>query len=364
VGTYNGQLFSWSTQGGLEQYQTYSVASMNDLQVLADSSLLITNKTKWSGPTFQNLNWDQRINARSLSQNPEGKVAYGGMHGWGLVRIGQNEAVSEYVSYDISRVFSLDFQGNDSLWIGTEEGLFLSLDTVVQNMSGVFPETQIRITDIEPMADGSVMVGTKGRGVLWLNPQRGSLQIIEKPLINSNFVKCIAISPEGDLWVGTNRGVNRFTDFRHQVLESSLSLTQAEGLASEEILDIEFFENAVWFATSRGLCFLDETGSDPEPKIPQLHILGVEQEDSLWTINDNLQFSQEQHDLTFHFLGLFYQSPERVNYRFRLVGYDETWQTTQNREAAYTNLPPGNYIFEVQTLNQFGTKPSTLNQIV
>ncbi|MEM1218300.1 MAG: histidine kinase [Bacteroidota bacterium] len=359
IGTYNGQLFSWSEAMSLRQYKTNTIASMNDLESLSDTSLLVTNKALWSGNSFVGIPFDQKINSKSLSLNSEGVVAYGGMHGWGTFQLEGTEVIPLHVSYNLSRVFSLEFQGTDSLWIGSDDGLFLSIDSTVQDLSLVFPATKIRITDIQPLSDGSVLVGTKGEGVLWLNPHTGAFRTIEKPLINSNFIKCLAVSPDGDLWIGSNRGVNWFSDFQNLGLESPMSLSSAEGLRSEEILDMEFFEGAVWFATSRGLCLLDDRVQEPALSTPQLHILGVELQDSLRSIGPDLKFSHTQTDLTFHFIGLFYQSPERVNYQFRLLGYDDDWQTTQNRQAAYTNLPPGNYTFEVQTLDPFRANPST-----
>jgi len=43
------------------------------------------------------------------------------------------------------------------------------------------------------------------------------------------------------------------------------------------------------------------------------------------------------------------RSQERIRFRYRLIGFDHEWiEALQNRVANYTNLPPGQYQFQVQ----------------
>ena len=52
------------------------------------------------------------------------------------------------------------------------------------------------------------------------------------------------------------------------------------------------------------------------------------------------------HSLAISFAALDLNSPERMRYRYRLVGEDATWQEGgSRREATYTRLPPGKYTF-------------------
>lgn len=44
------------------------------------------------------------------------------------------------------------------------------------------------------------------------------------------------------------------------------------------------------------------------------------------------------------------QAPDRTRYRHRLVGLESDWQPPDSRrEASYTNLPPGDYVFELES---------------
>jgi signal transduction histidine kinase len=65
---------------------------------------------------------------------------------------------------------------------------------------------------------------------------------------------------------------------------------------------------------------------------------------------------------------LSFVSPEKVTFRYRLVGYDKAWlDAGTRREAFYTNLPPGNFEFRVEARNADGvwsTQPGLLRFIV
>jgi signal transduction histidine kinase len=55
------------------------------------------------------------------------------------------------------------------------------------------------------------------------------------------------------------------------------------------------------------------------------------------------------------FACLSFSSPENVNFRYRLVGFDEGWiEAGAQRSAAYPRLPAGSYRFEVMACNSSG----------
>lgn len=62
-------------------------------------------------------------------------------------------------------------------------------------------------------------------------------------------------------------------------------------------------------------------------------------------------------DIAFAFAALSYQDPRSVMIRYRLHGYDRRWKALADgapRQANYTNLPPGDYTFEVRAANNAG----------
>ncbi|SMD08727.1 Two component regulator propeller [Pedobacter africanus] len=58
--------------------------------------------------------------------------------------------------------------------------------------------------------------------------------------------------------------------------------------------------------------------------------------------------------ISIDFTVLDYRLGDKQDYAYRLVGFDEEWRDVKNqRKATYTNLPPGNYKFEVKSMNGY-----------
>ena len=72
-------------------------------------------------------------------------------------------------------------------------------------------------------------------------------------------------------------------------------------------------------------------------------------------LTDKLELAPGKNDLEFHYAGLSYATPERVRFKYKLEGYDRDWVDANDRRVAYyTNIPPGNYRFQVIACNNDG----------
>lgn len=60
------------------------------------------------------------------------------------------------------------------------------------------------------------------------------------------------------------------------------------------------------------------------------------------------EFSADENHFTFQITGLWFKQPERVRYRYRLIGYDANWAVTKNNEIVFSKLDPGPYTFVLQ----------------
>jgi len=59
--------------------------------------------------------------------------------------------------------------------------------------------------------------------------------------------------------------------------------------------------------------------------------------------------------LEFHFTALAFAAPERLEFAYRLGGFDPGWVPAgPQRVAQYTNIPPGRYEFRVRVRNRGG----------
>ncbi len=74
-----------------------------------------------------------------------------------------------------------------------------------------------------------------------------------------------------------------------------------------------------------------------------------------YSLPENLSLAYNNNFLTFNYTGITQKSPEKVKYKYKLEGIDESWSGISNRtEAPYGNLPEGNYLFRVKAMNSEG----------
>ena len=70
---------------------------------------------------------------------------------------------------------------------------------------------------------------------------------------------------------------------------------------------------------------------------------------------EEIVLSYWQNDISFDYVGLHYANPSKNRYAFKLENYEEEWRYVDElRIATYTNLDPGEYIFQVKGSNNDG----------
>ncbi|MEE9572134.1 MAG: ATP-binding protein, partial [Candidatus Neomarinimicrobiota bacterium] len=68
---------------------------------------------------------------------------------------------------------------------------------------------------------------------------------------------------------------------------------------------------------------------------------------------EQIDLTYEDYVLSFEFASLDFHVPEKINYLYKMEGFDKDWNQTgaSRRYATYTNLDPGDYIFKVKRAN-------------
>jgi hypothetical protein len=70
-------------------------------------------------------------------------------------------------------------------------------------------------------------------------------------------------------------------------------------------------------------------------------------------VKNGHSFRYNENNLSFYYSGLYYSQPTRIQYQYRLEGYDKNWVNTKDRIKNFPQLPPGTYTFKVRvSLNQ------------
>jgi len=123
-------------------------------------------------------------------------------------------------------------------------------------------------------------------------------------------------------------------------------------------------DGVVWLATSQGLAWIDSRHLRRNPWPPQVFVRALSANEQPMPLRAALALPKGTTRLQIAYTATSLTAPERMRFRFRLDGVDETWRDAgTRREAFYTNLRPGQYRFRVIAANNDGvwnTRGATL----
>jgi diguanylate cyclase (GGDEF)-like protein len=303
---------------------------------------------------------------------------------------------------DFVRAILEDREGN--LWVGTENGLCRRTGGHFENL-GPGPMTK-PIFSISQDREGAVWVSTFGAGLVRWKDGQAKTYTTRDGLPN-DVVRFANEDGDGDLWVGTDAGLalrdgERFRSFTsrdglpdealHQLLEDGTGglwfgsnrgiftlrkpqvLDVARGLAPRLIATLldtadgmrtsecngDFMpagartrDGRLYFPTVKGLAMVDAAHLPQKREAPPVVVERASCDGRPFVGGAVLAPGGEKIEI--RYAALTFLSPNRVRFKYKLLGFDRDWTDVGNRrEAFYTNLRPGRYVFQVQGANADG----------
>jgi signal transduction histidine kinase/CheY-like chemotaxis protein len=154
------------------------------------------------------------------------------------------------------------------------------------------------------------------------------------------------------VFIGTNNGLYKYRSdtggLKHYGLRDGFLGVETNGNAVGYD-----HEGGIWFGTVRGAVRYDSSFESVNALPPQLHLTGVSVHLKPVEIVSSATFRYDQNHITFEFVGVSLKNADKVLYECRLLGADrEPVVTTNRRFITYSNLPPGEYTFQVRARNE------------
>ncbi|WP_221285227.1 sensor histidine kinase [Haloferula luteola] len=272
----------------------------------------------------------------------------------------------------ITEFSTLAIGDQDQVFAGTTDGRVLELQgDHFRSLDLPKSAAGRRISAIYPATPEELWVTTIGAGLFLRKDQVWHPFGASCGLPDERLTAMVA-TPDQSFWFGSLGGIlsaSRQSLLRHLEHPSSqprwLRLDRSDGLVTRECVGgsqpgawVEP-SGTIWFPTSSGLAGVEPAQLGLQEDPPSLQFRSVE-------INGSpVPVSSLQHGeitagpghvrLNFSYIGICLSAPEKVTYRVRLVGIDDTFQLLGNRrEIAYESVPPGNYRFDVIAINGDG----------
>lgn len=279
-----------------------------------------------------------------------------------------------------------DRDGN--VWAGTQAaGLNRVRDRKVQVLRKADGLPSDEVSSLYVDAEGVLWVGTRVGGLACLR-QGTWKQFSTKDGLVSNHIGCVIEDGLGYLWIGSNAGLMRVA--RKSLLERMpgarqpldvRSFGRPDGLPTRECAQgsqpgaAHGRDGRLWFPTQKGLVSVDPSKITSNTNPPPVNIESVVvdgQEQGLTAIRSrqlsSLTLSPRREHLEIAYTSLNLASPERAQFRYRLIGHESDWvDAGDSRVVHYSKLPPGEYQFQVKAANEDGiwsVSPAELTIVV
>ena len=233
---------------------------------------------------------------------------------------------------------------------------------------GQLPGNQL-ISMVHDPADPDFMwIGSMGSGLIKFNKRTSRCRIYTtKDGLPNNTVYAITAGINGRLWCSSNKGIFSFDPQTEKIR----SFTSKDGLPCDEFNRFHFLQlpdNRLTFGGVSGYAIFDpfkipQDRFQPATVLTGLRINnmpvdpGTPGSPIAQAINslDKLELPYNQNFLTFEFAALEFNITEKLQYRYMLQGFDNSWiNAGTDNIAAYTNIPPGGYTFLINATNTAG----------
>ncbi|MEL6538266.1 MAG: two-component regulator propeller domain-containing protein [Bacteroidota bacterium] len=335
------------TYDGLFQYQQGKVKEIGPELGLGDGrirDMLIRDGETWVGTRSGLYVWDgdsvfipeyleplSKIFVLSMMEDTEGNIWISansdGLFRWDGEQI-QHFTYEDGLGSEV--IFRMVQDQSGAIWMGTTAGLTRYQDGVFNNLGleNGFPEKIV----FQPTLDA--------QNRLWLIGQF-------------------------HVWGAELEKFHRAAEDNSLILSGLTILNRTDGLLSGEtsgVAQVAWDDHEhLYIGTPLGVSILDvnQQFEQPTPQVLLDKVVGEQETFHSSTV----ELAPGNRRMDIYYTAIDYLGAQALRFRYRLDGFDDNWQEVgDERVAKYTNLPPGDYTFQLQVLKKDlnWTEPITL----
>ncbi len=259
-------------------------------------------------------------------------------------------------------ITALFCSSDSTLYIGSKgKGMTVMRDTTKKIFKLDNSETPLCFTE---GPDGTIWIGTESHGLIGFKNEKIIKRYSLREGMLSNLINFVNCDAEGNLYCGTNKGLNKIEVARNKIYIYS----KRNGFLGKEARKNATYKDSegyLWFGTVNGAVRYSPGLDDPGTIQPLTHIRKITVNQVEYDLNQPLVFNSGQNSVTLEYISICLRNPDAVLYQVKLDGIDDDWQpVTTHTSITYPALPPNKYVFQVRARNSNGvwnTIPATVS---
>ena len=248
---------------------------------------------------------------------------------------------------------------DNTVWYATKSG---GLGFIIENSVTHYSNVLKQNTPINSIVlnKNKLYLGSLGSGVWSTNSnQINKLKPLNNSLLSSLNVYQILFDENNNLWVGSEKGVDKL-ELKNSTFVKSTHYNANDGFIGIETslnTAIKDFDTNLWFGTKTGITKYTPSDNNPSKKKPAINFENIAVDyqpiDSLNNaiISNSIQLEPTQNNLSFTYKSVDLTHPNRIEYQWELNENIGNWTTTNS--INFPNLKSGEYTFTVTSRNAF-----------
>ena len=267
---------------------------------------------------------------------------------------------------------------NGSIWVGTAYGANKISDNkvtkieLIHNVGDTSKFSQPNIRSFFEDENGTMWIGSYGNGLFRLKNGQVNNITTEHGLFD-NVVSHLVLDELGNFWMGSNSGISRVSRrdlnifFDGNIEEvKSYSYGISDGMNSPETnggftpSTITDSLGNIYFPTVQGVAVVSTRQIISNNVPPPVYIENLRTVDGGISNAELIELPYDNPFLEIEYTAVSFSSPKKMNFKYRMLGLDDSWIDVGNRRAAlYSKIPPGEYTFQVIASNNDGVWNTT-----
>ncbi|MDL2277195.1 response regulator [Parabacteroides sp. OttesenSCG-928-G07] len=219
---------------------------------------------------------------------------------------------------------------------------------------------------------GDVWIGSNSHGLFRYSLHTKKIEQMEG--IACNEISSVMEDVQGNVWIGTLYGLFKYD----RTINQFIGYYTSDGIGGSQFNErsvARMHDNSLVFGGTHGITMFNPIDVSIRRSIPlfveELRVNNRRVEpknnsiiDSAMTFTPDVWLAYNENSIQLSYAALDYSEYSHIQYAYRLVGFEDRWTEIRNlHQASYSNLPAGDFTFEVRIRSHDNTVTEAITAV-